>query len=255
MVFFYLQYFKKFSIISKAVGDIMRSNLDVWAIQYYPNELQTALGQVKEGFNIVYSNCVCDIKIGPQELATRQFDTFLYNEESEVLIMLMRSGKATKDDIIQYLEANNKPYGEVTFTSFEDEFQDGDDLPELWFAREAYVLRDALEDSKGKNITSCIYYPLAFGQMNLGYLTSNDRKVNVDGRLFGGVVQLEDKVVLVIEQEDNVDKDGKSRNMTPSIVLTIMEELGIKCDVSFDDSPNLYVERFSEKQKVLEKVS
>ena len=68
-------------------------------------------------------------------------------------------------------------------------------------------------------------------------------------------MKFKDKVVLVIEQEDNVDKDGKSRNMTPAIVLSIMEELGIKCDVSFDDSPNLYVERFSEKQKVLEKVS
>lgn len=78
---------------------------------------------------------------------------------------------------------------------------------------------------------------------------------NVDGRLFGGVVQLDDKVVLIIEQPDNVDKNGNSRNMTPSIVLKIMEESGIKCEISFDDSPNLFVEKFFEKQKTLGKVS
>ena len=233
----------------------MRSNLDVWAIQYYPEELETALQQIGEGFNIVYSNCVCDIRIGSQEIVTRQFDTFLYNEDSEVLIMLMRGGNASKDDIIKYLEANNKPYGEVTFARLEDEFQDGDNLPELWFAREEYVLKDALDDSKSKDITSCIYYPLAFGQMDLGYLTSSDRKANVDGRLFGGVVQLEDKVVLIIEQEDNVDSKGNNRNMTPRKVLELMERMDVQYEVSYDDSPYLFVEKFSEKQKTLGKVS
>jgi hypothetical protein len=233
----------------------MRSNLDVWAIQYYPDELATALKQIREGFNIVYSNCVCDIRIGSQEITTRQFDTFLYNEESEVLIMLMRGGKASKEDIIKYLEANNKPYGEVTFAHLKDEFQDGDDLPELWFAREEYVLKDALDDSKSKGVTSCIYYPLAFGQMDLGYLTSSDKKVNVDGRLFGGVVQLDDKVVLIIEQENNVDSKGNNRNMTPKKVLGLLERMDVQCEVSYDDSPYLFVEKFSEKQKTLGKVS
>ena len=169
--------------------------------------------------------------------------------------MLMRGGHASKGDIIKYLEANNKPYGEVTFAHLEDEFQDGDDLPELWFAREEYVLKDALDDSKSKNITSCIYYPLAFGQMDLGYLTSSDKKVNVDGRLFGGVVQLDDKVVLIIEQEDNVDSKGNERNMTPRKVLELMERMDVQYEVSYDDNPYLFVEKFSEKQKALGKVS
>ena len=59
------------------------SNLDVWAIQYYPEELLTALTQIKEGMNIIYSNLTCAFRIGSKDIKTRQFDTILYNEESD----------------------------------------------------------------------------------------------------------------------------------------------------------------------------
>ena len=34
----------------------MNSNLDCWAIQFYPEELETALNQIKDGISIIYSN-------------------------------------------------------------------------------------------------------------------------------------------------------------------------------------------------------
>ena len=40
----------------------MNNNLDVWAIQYYPNELENALNQIKGGMNIIYSNLKCFTK-------------------------------------------------------------------------------------------------------------------------------------------------------------------------------------------------
>ena len=63
----------------------MKSNLDVWAIQYYPEDVYTALNNIKEGINIIYSNCISELKIGNKKISNREFDTFLYNEESGIL--------------------------------------------------------------------------------------------------------------------------------------------------------------------------
>ena len=50
----------------------MKSNLDVWAIQYYPEALLTALNKIQEGMNIIYSNCVCHFKVGDEVITNRE---------------------------------------------------------------------------------------------------------------------------------------------------------------------------------------
>lgn len=228
----------------------MKSNLDVWAIQYHPEELLVALQQLKDGINIIYSNCTCDLKIGSQTIKNRQFDTILYNEESDILILLMRGGKATKQDIIKYLEKNNKQYGEVTFdsTAFDD-YYDSDNVPELWFAREKYVLDDALEDSKRQNIMTCEFYPLIDGTMNLGYIIGVEEQISIDDRIFKGLLKLDDKLVLIINQSNNVDKKGKCRNMSVDDILNTMIEHNINYELIIDHEPNLNVNNFSTLRK------
>ncbi len=217
----------------------MRSNLDVWAIQFYPEELETALNQIKDGISIIYSNCTCNFKIGSQEIKNRQFDTFLYNEDSDVLIMLMRGGKATKKDMIKYLEEKGKEYYEVTFAEPIEEYESTDEISELWFAREKYVLEDAINDSKSRGINSCEFYPLVTGSLELGYVSNTDNPYSVDGRLFNGLVKFDDKLILIINQPDNVTKDGATRNMWPCDVLEIIKENNIECTVSMDTNPEL----------------
>ena len=43
--------------------------------------------------------------------------------------------------------------------------------------------------------------------------------------------------------------------MTPRKVLELMERMDVQYEVSYDDSPYLFAEKFSEKQKTLGKVS
>lgn len=228
----------------------MKSNLDCWAIQYYPEELKTALDQIKGGISIVYSNCTCKFKIGKQKITTRQFDTFLYNEESDVLIMLMRGGVASKEDIIKYLKENNKEYGEVAFAPSITEYKDGNDIPEIWFAREEYVLQDALKDSVDKGIEDCEYYPLLSGSLELGYITNSNKKINVDGRLFKGLIKLGDKIILLINQHNNVDEKGQTRNLDFTDVLKIIRENKLSCKVLIEIEPNLHSEEFSKKLNI-----
>lgn len=226
----------------------MKSNLDVWAIQYYPEELLTAMNQIKDGINIIYSNLTCSFKIGNQEINTRQFDTILYNEESDVLIMLMRGGKATKQDMISFLEKEKKEYGEVVFIPSGESYQDGNDIPELWFAREQYVLEDALKDSINKGITNCEFYVDFPGTLEMGYLTSTNEQMEVDGRIFKGLIKLNDKVILIINQSKNIDKTGKNRNMSSKEILSVINNYGLDCDVFIDEEPDLFVQNTSKKR-------
>ena len=186
----------------------MNSNLDVWAIQEDPNELYTALDQIKEGLSIIYSNCICDFNVGENSVISRRFDTILYNEESDVFIMLMKNGEASKEDMLAYLEKKNKRYAEITFNK-EDEFYDSAiTSKEIWFARDGYVLEDATMDSLNKNITTCDFYPMVEGNMSFNYRTSQNEKFSVDGRIFKGVVAFDDKIILIINQKDHIDALG-----------------------------------------------
>ena len=227
----------------------MKSNLDCWAIQYYPEELQTALNQIKTGTSIIYSNCTCDLKIGNQEISTRQFDTFLYNEESDVLIMLMRGGVAKKEDIIKYLEQNKKNYGEVIFSPSIVEYEDGDDIPEIWFAREKYVLEDALKDSIDKGVHTCEFYPALLGSLDLGYISNSSKKCEIDGRLFKGLIKLDDKIIFLINQFDNVDKKGNIRNLEYDDVIEIINKSSLSYNVIQDIEPDLHIPEYSKKIK------
>ena len=157
----------------------MNRNLDVWAIQKYPNELYTALENVKTdtGDLILFTNLECDFELNGQAVK-RSFDTSLYYDAgngNDALILLMKDGIATANQIREYLEKKQLRYHEVSFAkdvtkelpedfdNVYNEEKDDENIPEIWFAREEYVLRDALNDSIEQGNTTCDYYPLLQG--------------------------------------------------------------------------------------------
>ena len=225
----------------------MKSNLDVWAIQYYPEALLTALSKIQEGMNIIYSNCVCHFKVGDEVITNREFDTILYNEESDILILLMRNGKAKKEDIIKYLDENNKKYAEVTFdASVLENYQNDDSIPEIWFAREECVLDDALSDSKNKNVNECTIYPNIDSSISFGYIANVDNNYSIDGRIFKCLIKLDDKLIFIINQLDNVDKNGISRNLTENDIFRLLNKYGFEYEEIYD-TPNLHVDKTRKK--------
>ena len=100
-----------------------------------------------------------------------------------------------------------------------------ENIPELWFAREEYVLRDALQESIALGNTSCDYYPLVEGAISLKYdETYKTLSHSLDGRNILGVIVLEDKMVLMINGLD-------PRNLKPGQVKKIIEEMGISANI------------------------
>ena len=228
----------------------MNRNLDVWAIQKYPNELYTALENVKTdtGDLILFTNLECDFELNSQTVK-RSFDTSLYYDAgngNDALILLMKDGIATADQIREYLEKKQLRYHEVSFAKdltkelpedFENvykEEKDDENIPELWFAREEYVLRDALNDSIEQGNTTCDYYPLLQGFLSLNYrVNSILSSYSVDGRKILGVIALEDKMILLINNGND------TRNISPFQAHKIMEELGVSANVHSDSEFNI----------------
>lgn len=185
----------------------MKSNLDIWAVQEEKEEIFTALEQIKGGLSIIYDKVACEMMIGSNNITNRLFDLFLYNEESDTLIMVMKGSKASKEDMIHYLEQHNLKYVEVTFLEEDVDNQISEkkeevEVPELWFARDAYVLDDALDSSLERNVNSAVIMPNVMGDLSLFYTNIFGHIEVVDGRLFKGLVSLPDKLVLLVNQGD-----------------------------------------------------
>lgn len=223
----------------------MNNNLDVWAIQWHPKELYTALKNVKKdtGDLILFTNLECIFELNGKTVP-RSFDTALYYDagnNEDALILLMKNGDATPDQIRKYLDQEGLKYHEVSFAKNlrqdllsefgilpKEEVQD-ENIPKLWFAREEYVLRDALKESIEMGNTTCDYYPLLQGFISLNY--SNNTLLSsyhVDGRKILGVVALEDKMILMINNGND------RRNLSPFQVHKVMEELGVSVNVHPD---------------------
>lgn len=217
----------------------MQSNLDIWAVQTDPKEVITALDNIKTDNDIIlYTNLVCNFKIGNEDITSRQFDTFLYSEENDILVLLMRGGKASADDIRDYLDNKQLKYNEIVFAPSVKDYEDEYTGPEIWFAREKYVLDDAIADSIEKGSKKeCEFYPFLPANLNLGYLTnSKSDNFSVEGRLFRGVIKLEDKIILLVSQND-------PRNVTTSEVNEVLNKYGIEYTIldnsDFDLSKSL----------------
>ena len=181
--------------------------LDIWAIQKFPNELFTALNNIKKDV-IIFKNCLCKFKIGNKKIKTRQFDTVIYSEESDTMIMLMRGGKATSEMAEKYLDEHNIMYHIVNFIEL-PEFKDDENLKEFWFAREKNVLEDAVDDSLKRNNSSCYYDPNTKSKLIFKYSLKNDDDVIMFTISFKGIIEFEDKFILptLSNNQHNLHKD------------------------------------------------
>ena len=202
----------------------MRSNLDVWAIQNYKYETRNALKNVKKDSygNILYVNCISTFKIGNRYF-NRTYDMCFYSEESDTVIFFAR-GMISEKEVIGFLEEMDIQFSINRFCELNDEYENDDKVPEVWFARETYVLEDAIDDSLNRDNHKCTYYPELVAELSLGYKADCSIVYDVEGRACKGVLLFEDKIVLLINQDDK-------RNLKEKEVMKILKEKGITCEV------------------------
>ena len=173
----------------------MNSNLDVWTIQNNPDMLEVALNRIDNGLTIVYDNCYCAFQVGSKIIKNCVFPTIIYNEECDILIMLKSSDK---EKAINYLVEEGLKFVEINFENYETKEDSIEDISDIWIARQASVLDDALKDSKEKGLEEITYYPNVVGSMQIDYKNTDLCPVKIDGREFQGFVVLADKIIMIV---------------------------------------------------------
>jgi len=197
--------------------------LDIWAIQYISTELQIALAQLKTNDVIVFDNTSVELKIGETLISDKIFSCVIFSEESDTMILIMKHADVGTEDVIKYLENNNIHYSLVSFLPIETENSE-EKTPEIWFARDPYVVSDACDDSLTKNITNLTYSldRTTPAKLKFKYLTSSKQKKEAfDTNIyFKGIITLEDKIILIVDTFTE-DMEEKIQNME-----SILQEKG-----------------------------
>lgn len=93
--------------------------------------LKNAANKVQRGMNIIYSNCVSHIKIDKTTLKSNKYSTLLYNEESNIAIILQRDGKIKKQQLVASVPSDS--ICEIEFNAIHSWNIESDYAPELFF--------------------------------------------------------------------------------------------------------------------------
>ena len=180
--------------------------LDIWAIQNNPNEIYSALKNITHDV-VIFKNLLCKFKIGNNKISSRIFNNVIYSEGSDTFIMLQQGSEATIEEVEKYLNAHEIDYNIVNFMHV-NQTQTSGDNKEFWFARESYVVEDAIKDSVEKGNNSCKYCPSIKSSIIFKYPVLkkiydsdvlNATQLNDEVLLkisFRGLIEFEDKYIL-----------------------------------------------------------
>ena len=180
----------------------MRSDLDIWAIQYYPKKLYTALNRIEDGVNIIYSNVISHLELNNVEVLGRYFNTVLYNDDKKIMIMLMDGCIANKSDIVKYLSQHKKTFVEVKFM-INRQKNNSDEEREFWFVKDEIVLEEAVKNSFNKSYDKCKIDPNVKGSFDLSYKNNDHKKMIINKVDIKGVIEFKDKVILLLDNDIN----------------------------------------------------
>ena len=212
----------------------MRTN--IYTIQKNPSNIKDALNRIQYSReNILFTNCTSYLKVGNVKFKV-QFDTALFSEENEMLILLIHGGELTSEDLKQQLEERNIPFHEVSFDI--KEYKDLEEEKEIWFARDGEFLDDAASNSKRKGYDLCTFYPTVKGKFDIQYNTDLEGTVALDRQEIRGIVEFDDKIILLINHVEDCNVYYKK-------ALKILANRGIAVTM---DQPENWNKKHEEKQ-------
>ncbi len=162
-------------------------------------QLKKAMENLKDSnTNILMNNCKSYMKIGNREVET-YFNSIIYSEDKETMFLLTQNGEVSNRLLEDSLIENNIPFHKVDYLKEED---NKSLEKEIWFAKGKKEVSKALEDSKEKGFDTCTFYPKMKGSLELYYSLESDEKEVFDKRKMEGVIELEDKLIVLLQSEE-----------------------------------------------------
>ena len=211
----------------------------IFTIQEDMNTLKLALDKIKDTTNnILITNSIARLKLGNTRFHTI-FDTALYNDDRNLLILLKENIGINIDDFKVLLDKNNIFYNEISFKDY-IRYKKPETDKELFFATNKSTFTKAIEMSQEKGINSCKYYPVIKGNFTIKYFYDKTHQEQIDDFLIRGVVELDDKYIMIVNSKDEY-------SLSHNKILSILEKK--KMNVEFDYSDEI-IEKTTEKRLV-----
>lgn len=219
--------------------------LDVWGIYRDPEHVLDALNIIKEHKDEIkkplnlYVNCTSSFIVDGEKIG-RYMDTLILSKEADIALCLSSAMymdedlgmiSATPEDIVNFLEKNNIPYQVIVSEAQKDDIDD-DKIPEIWMAREEYVLVDSLNESKEKGCTECTIYPKTEACLSMGYNSKDGIYHEIWGLNFKGLIETDNSWTFLIDEEDN-------RNISLDEAEDIIKKFGLSYTYGYDPLDNI----------------
>ena len=172
----------------------------MWTVQNNEEELINALNNIKTNDAIIFENAYICLTIDNEIVSNIVYDTAIFSEKSDIVILILKDSGITSNDAKNCLEKNGIKYNLVSFVK-EEQCAELNKSPEVWFARDSYVVADALDNSIAKN--SSRYYSFdrtVESVLDFKFISSYNEnfRPSFDTRIpFTGKITLDDKIILI----------------------------------------------------------
>lgn len=204
---------------------MQNKNKKIFAIQDNEETLIHALNKIRNTKdNILITNCISRLRIGESKLHVI-FDTILYNDEKNILIMIKDSSTVTPDVFREMLDANNVGYNEIKFREYLH-FDKPETSKDLFFATDISNFKFCIDESKRKEIDSCTYYPAMTGHFTIKYFYDKEKQEQLDDYYIKGILELDDKIILIV-------KENEESNLYFKKILYELENKGMNVDIDY----------------------
>ena len=179
---------------------MLKKFLDIWTVQNNKNDLISALKNINTDDAIIFENAQVGLTIDNEIISNVVYDTAIFSEKSDIVILILKDSGITSDDAKNCLEEKGIKYNLVSFVK-EEQPTEIKNAPEVWYARDSYVVAEALDNSISKNVSKYYTYDRNMESvLDFKFLSSYDEdfKPTFDTRiLFTGKITLEDKIILI----------------------------------------------------------
>lgn len=205
--------------------------LDVWAIYRDPEHVLDALKIILDNKDKItnpltlFTNCTSSFIIDGKKVG-RYMDTLICSEEADIALCLSSARyydedlggvvSATPEIIAKFLDKHDIAYEIVAGEPQKDDI-DEPKMPEIWMAREKYVLVDSIKESKEKGCTDCTLYNETNAKLSMGYYLADGNYIEVWGLNYKGLIETDNSWTLLIDE-------GEKRNISIEEAKEILEE-------------------------------
>lgn len=178
--------------------------LYVSAVKMNSNQFYKELEKLKdEGLNLLFTNCILSLKITLDSTLATQFDTCLYNEDSNFLLLIDR-GNIETNDLKQILKKKDIPFHEAFYHREKPFNNDGSQLKPVYFVKDMSALEEMVKTSK-KNST-CIYYPKLGSSVIVKYHDDDEIAFPLDNESCSGLINCPDKFIFLLNSSRNKEQ-------------------------------------------------